>query len=233
MLLEGDATADNSVNIVDFARLRNSYFLDEGMPGFDPTTDFDENNRINILDFGLLRGSYFMDGDIEVSALFQSAGTPATSPVTITLAPRVRDLGVAEVVEFSIQVDATGQPLLGLDVELFYRLLVVTVTDATGTPVSRLTPGSAFDVILQNRVDAGNGRILFSAATFDAPVSGALEIARFYLKGQKTGPGDVRFGPRTIGMDDAYVEVPVVFSQPVITVGGMSNYRLFLPFLSR
>jgi hypothetical protein len=226
-LYEGDANADNMVNILDFGRLRAAYFLDEGMPGFDPAADFDENNTINILDFGLLRGSYFMEGDIEVTAL-SAADATVTRPVTFTLMPLVRDLALNEVAGFSIKVDATEQPLLGLDVELFYQPAVVGVTDAAGTPVTSIIPGSAFSVILQNRVDLAGKRILFSAANFDQPVAGHVEIARFYFKGLKPGLADVRFGSRTIGMDPSYVQVPAVFDRPVITVAGSIKY---LPLL--
>jgi hypothetical protein len=232
-LYEGDANADNVVNILDFARLRNSYFLDEGMPGFDPTADFDENNTINILDFGLLRGSYFMEGDIPVTTQLMAASLPTTAPVTITLVPLVRDLAIGEVVGFSIQVNATPHPLLGLDVELFYQPSVAAVTDAAGNAALSIIPGNAFSVILQNRVDIAGGRILFSAANFDQPVAGIVEIARFYFKGQEPGPVNVRFGPHTLGMDAAYIQVPLVPDRPVITVGGVGNFRLYHPLMSR
>jgi hypothetical protein len=228
-LYEGDANADNAVNILDFGRLRNSYFLDEGMPGFDPAADFDENNTINILDFGLLRADYFMEGDIEVTALASAAAAPTTAPVTITVIPLARDLGMGEVTGFAIWTDATAQPLLGLDVELYYRLRGVAVTDAAGNPATSVLPGATFNVVLQNRVDTKAGRILFSAANFDAPVSGLVEVATFYLQGLAPGPAGVRFGSRTIGMDFAGRQLSLTLDRPAITVGGVSNYRQYYP----
>lgn len=228
-LYEGDANTDNAVNILDFARLRTSYFLDEGMPGFDPTADFDENNTVNILDFGLLRGDYFMEGDIEVTALASATAMNTAAPVTITVIPLACDLAVDEVAGFGIWADATTQPLMGLDVELFYRLRGVAVTDAAGNPATSVLPGVALTVILQNRVDTKTGRILFSAANFDAPTSGAIEIARFYLKGLTPGPAGVHFGSRTIGMDAMGRQLPLTLDRPMITVGGISDYRQYYP----
>jgi len=230
-LLEGDANGDNTVNILDFARLRSSYFLDEGMPGFDPTADFDENDTINILDFGLLRSNYFTDGDIEVPslALAAGAGLAATAPVTLTLVPLQRDLAVDAVTEFRIQVDALAQSLLGLDVELFYRPSIVSVVDASGAPVTGLTLGTAFPTVLQNRVDEAHGKITLGVANFDHAVGGVIDIAQFYLKGISPGPAGMWFGPRSIGMDDSYTEVVLVLATPAISVGGVSDYRLYLP----
>jgi hypothetical protein len=123
--------------------------------------------------------------------------------------------------------------LLGLDVELFYQPSVAAVTDAAGNAALSIIPGNAFSVILQNRVDIAGGRILFSAANFDQPVAGIVEIARFYFKGQEPGPVNVRFGPHTLGMDAAYIQVPLVPDRPVITVGGVGNFRLYHPLMSR
>lgn len=243
-LHEGDANADNFVNILDFARLRNSYFLDEGMPGFDPTADFDENNTINILDFGLLRGSYFMEGDIEVTTAapltpqpWGKADTPqpwgaggvTKQAVTITVVPLTRDLAVDEVVGFSIQLDATAQPVLGLDVEMFYRPVAVGVVDSLGNPTTSLIPGPAFTTILQNRVYPAQGRLAFSAANFDEPARGVVEVARFYLKGLSPGPANLGFGSRTVAMDESARRLPLTPVNPIITVGGVGELHYYLP----
>ncbi len=90
-LYEGDCNGDNIVNILDFGILRMCYFLDEGMPGFCPRCDLDENNTINIFDFALLRSNYFKEGDIEVAALASAAVAPVAVPVTVTLIPLTRD----------------------------------------------------------------------------------------------------------------------------------------------
>jgi len=230
-LHEGDANADNFVNILDFARLRNSYFLDEGMPGFDPTADFDENNTINILDFGLLRGSYFMEGDIEVTTA-AAGGNGYAEPaaaVTITVVPLTRDLAVNEVAGFSIQLDATEQPVLGLDVEMFYRPAAVAVVDAAGASTTSLTPGVAFPLILQNRVYPAQGRLLFSAANFDQPAHGVVEVARFHLKGLSPGPANLSFGRHTVAMDELARQLPLALTHPSITVGGVGELRCYLP----
>ena len=255
-LREGDANADNSVNILDFALLRNAYFQDEGMPGFDPRADFDENNTVNILDFGLLRGSYFMDGDIEVGSLATEAAMArpleasapdasagglrasasalaTTAAVTLTLTPLRADLALGASAEFIIRVDASAQPLQGLDVELYYRPTVVTVVDAAVAPATSITAGAVFPVVLQNRVDTANRRILFSAASFDQPASGLIEVARFRLRGESPGPAELNFSSRTVGMDASYRRVALTLPTPSVTVGWVSDYRAFFPVMAK
>lgn len=230
VLHEGDANADNTINILDFARLRNSYFLSRGAAGFDPSADFDENGTINILDFGLLRSNYFMSGDIEVTGLATGSDLPTTVPVTLTLVPLSATLRGGEVVGFTVRVDATGQRLAGLDVELLYDPAVVAVTDAAGRAVTAISPGPAFAVVIQNIVDPAAGRIAFSAANFDHVVNGVADVAGFALLGRQPGAARMRFGPRTLGSDDVGRQVNVTPAQPDIRVTG---YRGYLPLLTR
>jgi hypothetical protein len=84
-------------------------------------------------------------------------------------------------------------------------------------------------VILQNRVYPAQGRLVFSAANFYEPASGVVEVARFYLKGGSSGPAQLRFGPRTIAVDESAQQVPLTLTRPAITVGGVSDVRHYLP----
>jgi hypothetical protein len=236
-LHEGDANGDNTVNILDFARLRGSYFLSRGAPGFDPATDFDENGTVNILDFALLRGSYFLQGDIEVTVRAATANVTAATadviaaaPVTLTLSPPSSVLGVGAVTPFIIEVDAGSRPLAGLDIEMTYRPGIVAITDAAGQAASAIVPGPHFAVVLQNTVDPSGGKLTFSAANFDRTVSGLIQVASFHLRGVNEGAAEASFGPRSQGADDGGRQVPFALSQPSIQVTG---YHRYLPIIFR
>ncbi len=230
-LLEGDANADNIVDIVDFARLRMSYFLESGVDaGFNPTADFDESDFIDILDFGLLRGNYFAEGDIPVVTTAQAAEMHPSSAITMTLAPDTYRLEMGEITEFAIVASAGSQLVQGADVELYYDPAVVEIVDTAGNPVATITPGSAFTTVLQNHVDRVRHRILFSAGNFDDLPTGDLEIARLHLRGVGPGPAGLSFGSRTAAIDENYVKLPLNLpSLNAIVVTIHYSERLYLP----
>jgi hypothetical protein len=103
------------------------------------------------------------------------------------------------------------------------------VVDETGAPATSLIPGTAFTTILQNRVYPAQGRLVFSAANFDEPARGVVEVARFYLKGLSPGPANLGFGRRTVAMDELARRLPLTLTNPTITVGGVSELRYYLP----
>jgi hypothetical protein len=157
----------------------------------------------------------------------------AAAPVTLTLVPSTRELELNEVAEFIIQVDATMQPLQGMDVELYYQPTTVAVVDAAGAPASSIIPGTAFTTLLQNRVDTARSRILFSAGNFGDPSQGVLDVARFYLRGVSPGSAGMWFGPRSTAMDSSYAKVPLALAELTINVKGAFNYRYYLPLSMR
>ncbi len=62
-LPEGDAADDNDVDILDFSKLRTSFGLCTGMPGYAEGTDFNQGGCTDIIDFSLLRGSFGQVGE--------------------------------------------------------------------------------------------------------------------------------------------------------------------------
>ena len=66
LLLGGDATNDNTVDIADFGVLVNAYNGDMSVPnsGYDPAADFNYDGVVDIGDFGILVNNYNLSGDL-------------------------------------------------------------------------------------------------------------------------------------------------------------------------
>jgi hypothetical protein len=62
-LIEGDADANDVIDILDFSLLASAYSTSEGDPAFDPRTDFNNSGNIDILDFSLLAANYSLSGE--------------------------------------------------------------------------------------------------------------------------------------------------------------------------
>jgi hypothetical protein len=80
-LIEGDADANNLINILDFSILAGTYGTSAVDPLFDPRADFNSSGGINILDFSLLATNYGRAGDVILTATGlalddQDAGDP-------------------------------------------------------------------------------------------------------------------------------------------------------------
>jgi hypothetical protein len=61
-LLEGDASNDNCVNVIDFTLAKNAFGKSEGDPGYDPRADFNGDSTINVTDFNLLKSNFGVCG---------------------------------------------------------------------------------------------------------------------------------------------------------------------------
>jgi hypothetical protein len=63
VLLEGDASDDNAVDLLDFGALLLSYNLMTGDAGFDARADFNNDGIVDLLDFGMLLVNYNQFGE--------------------------------------------------------------------------------------------------------------------------------------------------------------------------
>lgn len=64
VLLEGDANNDNSVDLLDFSILLNTYNKALGDPGYDARADFNGDDGTDLLDFSILLPNYNQDGEV-------------------------------------------------------------------------------------------------------------------------------------------------------------------------
>jgi len=58
ILLTGDASDDNVVDITDFTILRTTFGKSSGDPGYDARADFNGDRLVEIGDFNLLKGNF-------------------------------------------------------------------------------------------------------------------------------------------------------------------------------
>jgi tartrate-resistant acid phosphatase type 5 len=69
LMVAGDATDDNTIDVLDFNLLKGAFGWSVGDPSFDGRADFSGDGTIDVLDFNLLKGS------------FGSSGAPPLAPV--------------------------------------------------------------------------------------------------------------------------------------------------------
>lgn len=62
-LINGDANEDNSVDLLDYFRLSDSYGLNVGDSGYDANADFNGDDSVDLLDYFILSDSYGLDGE--------------------------------------------------------------------------------------------------------------------------------------------------------------------------
>jgi hypothetical protein len=63
----GDANDDNSVDLLDYFLLSDSYNLAEGDAGFDVGADFNRDTSVDLLDYFILSDNYNAAGDVDFS----------------------------------------------------------------------------------------------------------------------------------------------------------------------
>jgi len=62
-LIGGDANGDNSVDLLDYFDLSDSYNLAEGDSGYNASADFNGDGSVDLLDYFILSDSYNLTGD--------------------------------------------------------------------------------------------------------------------------------------------------------------------------
>ena len=62
-LPNGDANGDNSIDLLDYFALSDSYNLSTGDAGFDANADFNEDGSVDLLDYFILSDNYNLAGD--------------------------------------------------------------------------------------------------------------------------------------------------------------------------
>jgi len=63
----GDANDDNSVDLLDYFLLSDSYNLAEGDSGYDVNADFNRDTAVDLLDYFILSDNYNAAGDVDFS----------------------------------------------------------------------------------------------------------------------------------------------------------------------
>jgi hypothetical protein len=63
VLPNGDSNGDNSVDLLDYFALSDSYNLATGDAGFNANADFNEDGSVDLLDYFILSDNYNLAGD--------------------------------------------------------------------------------------------------------------------------------------------------------------------------
>jgi hypothetical protein len=61
-MVGGDANGDDSVDLLDYFALSDSYNLSTGDAGFDAGADFNRDGSVDLLDYFILSDSYNVSG---------------------------------------------------------------------------------------------------------------------------------------------------------------------------
>jgi len=91
--------------------------------------------------------------------------------------------GVGDTFQVVVRLSAGSQQVDGVEFHLNFEPSVLQVVDSAGAPSGLITPGSALDVGLLNRVDTVAGHIDFAAGKLTPPFpSGDLTVATIRFK---------------------------------------------------
>ena len=200
MTLEGDANDNDRVVGEDFSILAAAYGTAPGRPGWDPRADFNDDAAISGADFSLLVTNFGQQGPIPVTgALSGPVARAGVQAVNVRVEPSVSRAISGQLFTVNIALQAGSQPLDSVDAYLSFDPAHLRVVDASGGEAAGIVPGSALPLVLQNRVDNGQGQIAFSAGrAFGSTLpSGDLLLAT------------IRF--RALATDDP-VSAPIVFT---------------------
>jgi hypothetical protein len=240
-LLEGDASDDNCVNIIDFSILKTGF-----IPGYDARADFNQDGYVNISDFSLLKLNFGLCGDVPVGgsgggAPAQQAARAATAAGTVQVSIKPVSSLVIEDQLFAvdIQVAADQQPVDGAEVHLDFDPLYLEVVNVDGDPTNAIESGGALDVLLRNYVNNVDGEIDFAAGTFSSTLpSGTFTLATIRFKAlQPTGEDSTQVGfitqlPRKTDVTHAggSVLAGTISGSTTISAAGR-KYSIYLPFV--
>jgi len=183
-LLEGDASNDNCVNIIDFSLLRTAFATCEGDEKFDPRADFNEDDCVNISDFSLLRTNFGLCGDIEVTLASPLKIGAGAGSVSIGLVPSSKTVAVGQAFTLAIQLEAGSQPVDGAEAHLDFDPTYLRVVNANGVEADEITPiTTTLDTVLQNAADNSQGTIDYAAGVLTGePPTGTITLASIRLK---------------------------------------------------
>jgi thermitase len=199
-LLEGDANDNDRVVGEDFSILATAYGTAPGRPGWDPRADFNDDATISGADFSLLVTNFGRLGPITVTGALSGPVAPSgVQAVNLHVNPSVSRVISGQLFVVDIALQAGSQTLDSVDVYLSFDPVHLRVVDASGGEVAEIIPGIALPLVLQNRVDNGQGQIAFSAGR---AFGGTLPSGDLLL-------ATIRF--RALAADDP-VSVPIAFT---------------------
>lgn len=240
-LLEGDASDDNCVNIIDFSILKTGF-----IPGYDARADFNQDGYVNISDFSLLKLNFGLCGDVPVGG--SGGGAPAQQAVRTETAAGTVQVSIKpvsslviedQVFAVDIQVAADGQPVDGVEVHLDFDPLYLEVVNTDGDPAGAIESGGALDVLLRNYANNVDGEIDFAAGTFSTmPPSGSFALATIRFKALRpTGENSTHLAfitqlPRKTDVTHAGGSVLAGTTSGSMTISTVGRkYSIYLPFV--
>ena len=172
VLMEGDATEDNIVTILDFSVLSSSFNKCSGDPGYDDRADFNRSGCVTLADFSLLATNFGTQGDslqqCEIPQMIRdqeavSQGPTNTNeltpdqnnwPVIFALLPSTITVLAGSTFEVPVQIQAGPQYVDGVAAYLNFDPELLTVGHVSTAPSS-----SVFPIILENQFDNNAGTI--------------------------------------------------------------------------
>lgn len=186
----GDSSGNNTVNGTDVSYMIPSFLFTSSDTGFLPYADTNNNGAINGGDVSALVPNFLRAGPLTnpqalAAPALRMRAHSSTSP-TIGLNPALSKIGIGEIMPVQVRLALSEAEADTLDLYLNYDPQLLEVVDANGQPISSLTPNNAvFSQVNYNKVNQGAGQINLSASRFDAPVTGNLAVATFYVRARQ------------------------------------------------
>jgi uncharacterized protein YkwD len=145
-LLEGDAVADNVINVLDFSRMAHSYNQCAPNVGYMAQADFNNDNCINAQDVALLTANFGQVGNANES-MVMAADNPQENHLTMNTNHHAGE-------QFTLALGINGVITSPIDAGALYLNF-----DASRLKAIHVSRNAAFDIELTNQIDNQLGHI--------------------------------------------------------------------------
>lgn len=176
-LREGDVNNDNSVSLLDFSLLVQTYNKCQGIAGYNDQADFNRDGCVTLLDFSRLASNYGKGGDaiLQRAAIENLLGHLSSgNGVTLRVDPPISAIAPGQVFTVTLEIQAGSQAIDAAQASLDFDPKFVTVQG--------IVPGTALPVTLTNQFDNQSGTLNYVAGAFSNFPSGTFTLAQVRLK---------------------------------------------------
>lgn len=176
-LREGDVNNDNSVSLLDFSLLVQTYNKCQGIAGYNDQADFNRDGCVTLLDFSRLASNYGKGGDaiLQRAAIENLLGHLSSgNGVTLRVDPPISAIAPGQVFTVTLEIQAGSQAIDAAQASLDFDPNFVTVQG--------IVPGMALPVTLTNQFDNQSGTLNYVAGAFSNFPSGTFTLAQVRLK---------------------------------------------------
>jgi len=170
VLLEGDASNNNYIDVLDYSIIHKAFFKERGDAEYDERADFNQDGIVDILDYSLFHANFWRGGPIVGSwgmrvgacpgpdmatTRQQSAQAAPSGTVYFTFYPSSSTQQVGQNFWMQALVNPSNQPVSAAQVKVKY--------DPRYLQVTQVIPGTVLTWVFRNSYNNSEGSVTYAA----------------------------------------------------------------------